>query len=99
MSCLKSHSGQVVVAHNFNPSTREQRQADICEFKTSLGYIQGEFQNTQNYTEKPCLQEQKQNKTKLKLKGIEGRNRDTVVQECHQRVSRMNTLWRSNAQQ
>lgn len=28
-----------MVAHTFNPSTRGQRQADLCAFKTSMVYI------------------------------------------------------------
>ena len=46
---------------------RRQRQVDLCEFKTDLW---SEFQDSQSYTEKPCLKtkenETKQNKTKLK---------------------------------
>jgi hypothetical protein len=43
----------VVVAHAFNPST--------WEFEASLVY-KSEFQDSQGYTEKPCLK----NKTKQK---------------------------------
>ena len=32
------NSSQAVMVHAFNPSTQKQRQADICEFKTSLIY-------------------------------------------------------------
>jgi hypothetical protein len=45
-----------VVAHTFNPSTRE---AEAGRFQAGL---QSEFQDSQGYTQKPCLK--KQNKTK-----------------------------------
>jgi hypothetical protein len=37
------------------PALRKQRQEDLCEFKGSLVY--SEFQDSQGYTEKPCLEE------------------------------------------
>jgi hypothetical protein len=51
-----------VVAHAFNPSTRE---AEAGGFRL-LG-LQSEFQDSQGYTEKPCLKKQK-NKTKKIVK-------------------------------
>jgi hypothetical protein len=48
------------------PALRRQRQADF-----SLPGLQSEFQDSQGYTEKPCLKKQnktKQNKTKNKTK-------------------------------
>ena len=45
-----------VVAHAFNPSILEQRQAVPREFEASLVYR--EFQDNQGYTEKPCLEKQ-----------------------------------------
>ena len=46
LETVSSH--QVVVMHTFNP-----RQADLCEFEASLVYTK--FQDSQDYTEKPCL--------------------------------------------
>ena len=47
-----------------------QRQADPWEFKASLVGLQSEFQDSQDYTEKPCLEKPKnktRNKSYLKL--------------------------------
>jgi hypothetical protein len=58
---LKSRA---VVAHAFNPSTWE---AEAGRFLSSRQPgLQSEFQDSQGYTEKPCLEkpETKQNKTK-----------------------------------
>jgi hypothetical protein len=47
------------------PALGRQRQADFC-VQGQPG-LQSEFQNSQGYTEKPCLEKQnktKQNKTK-----------------------------------
>jgi hypothetical protein len=42
------------VAHTFNPSTRE---AEAGEFLSSRpAWLQIEFQDSQGYTEKPCLE-------------------------------------------
>jgi hypothetical protein len=41
------------------PALKRQRQVDLCEFKASSG-IQSEFQDSQGYTEKPCLRTNKQ---------------------------------------
>jgi hypothetical protein len=46
-----------VVAHTINPSTGEQRQADLCEFEASLVYRAGS--RTARDTEKPCLEKPK----------------------------------------
>jgi hypothetical protein len=43
-----------VVAHAFNPSTQEAEGRWISEFEASLVYR--EFQDSQGYTEKPCLE-------------------------------------------
>jgi hypothetical protein len=37
------------------PALKKQRQADLCEFDTSLIYREREFQDSQGYTKKPCL--------------------------------------------
>jgi hypothetical protein len=49
-----------MVMHTFNPSTREARQAD---FRVQ-GHpdLQSEFQDSQGYTEKPCLEKPKNKK-------------------------------------
>jgi hypothetical protein len=58
-----------MVALAFNPRTREARQADF--WVRGKPGLQGEFQDSQGYTEKPCLEKQnktKQNKTKQRKK-------------------------------
>jgi hypothetical protein len=52
-----------MVAHAFNPSTQEA-EAEAGRFLSSRpAWSTSEFQDSQSYTEKPCL-EKKQNKTK-----------------------------------
>jgi hypothetical protein len=53
-----------VVAHAFNPSRGRGRQ--ISEFEGSLVFK--EFQDSQGYTEKPCLEKTKKKKKKKKNK-------------------------------
>jgi hypothetical protein len=61
-----------VVAHAFNPSTREAEAGRFLSSRPSG--LQSEFQDSQGYTEKPCLEKQtnkqanKQNKTTTKKK-------------------------------
>jgi hypothetical protein len=53
-----------VVAHAFNPSTRE---AEAGRFLSSRpAWSTNEFQDSQSYTEKPCLEKPKKNKNKKK---------------------------------
>jgi hypothetical protein len=52
---------RVVVAHAFNPSTCE------AEAVRDQPGLQSEFQDSQDYKEKPCLKNKKQ-KTKTKTK-------------------------------
>jgi hypothetical protein len=54
-----------VVVHTFNPSTWE---AEAGEFLSSRpAWSTSEFQDSQGYTEKPCLEKPKKNqKTKTK---------------------------------
>jgi hypothetical protein len=63
---FKTVPGQAVVAHAFNPSTWGQRQVDFWVW--GQPDLQSEFQDSQGYTEKPCLEKPKnktkQNKTK-----------------------------------
>jgi hypothetical protein len=52
-----------MVAHTFNPSTQE---AEAGGFLSSKPGLQSEFQDSQGYTEKSCLE--KQNKTSKQTK-------------------------------
>ena len=54
---LKLCHFELVVGYTFNPSTREQRQVDLCKLEASLVYRK--LQESQGYTEKPCLEKQK----------------------------------------
>jgi hypothetical protein len=54
----------VVVAHAFNPSTWEAEAGGFLSLRPDG--LQSEFQDSQGYTEKPCLKNKKQNKTKNK---------------------------------
>jgi hypothetical protein len=51
-----------VVAHTFNPSTWEA-EAGGCLSSRPAG-LQSEFQDSQGYTEKPCLEKPKKKKKK-----------------------------------
>jgi hypothetical protein len=55
-----------VVAHAFNPSTRKAEAGGFLSSRQPG--LQSEFQESQGYIEKPCLEKQKQNKTKRKDK-------------------------------
>jgi hypothetical protein len=57
-----------MVAHTFNPSTQEAEAGRFLS-STQPG-LQSEFQDSQDYTEKPCLKQNKtkQNKTKQNKK-------------------------------
>ena len=52
-----------MVAHAFNPSTPGGRGRRISEFEASLVY-KVSFQDSQDYTEKPCLEKPKKKKKK-----------------------------------
>jgi hypothetical protein len=49
------NSRQAVVAHAFNPSTWRQRQANFCV--CGQASLQSEFQDSQDYKEKPCFKQ------------------------------------------
>jgi hypothetical protein len=51
-----------VVAHAFNPSTREAEAGGFLSRGQSG--LQSEFQDSQGYTEKPCLEKPKKEKKK-----------------------------------
>jgi hypothetical protein len=56
-----------MVVNTFNPSTQRQRQADFW-VRGQPGQRQSEFQNSQGYKEKPCLEKQQQQQKKKKKK-------------------------------
>jgi hypothetical protein len=51
-----------MVAHAFNPSSREAEAGEFLSSRPSG--LQSKFQDSQGYTEKPCLKKQKQKKKK-----------------------------------
>jgi hypothetical protein len=56
-----------VVVHTFNPSTGEAEAGGFLSFEAILVY-KSEFQDSQGYTEKPCLEKPKKKKKK---KGVQ----------------------------
>lgn len=55
----------VMVAHTFNLCTGKTRQADLCQFETSLVYRwSSRMAKAIYYTEKPCQEKRKPNKLK-----------------------------------
>jgi hypothetical protein len=59
---IKTEPG--VVVHAFNPSTWEAEAGDF--WVQGQPGLQSEFQDSQGYTEKPCLEKQKQKTNKPK---------------------------------
>jgi hypothetical protein len=59
---LKTQLGRAWWRRTLIPALGRQRQADF--WVQGQHGLQGEFQNSQGYTEKPCLEKQKQKKTK-----------------------------------
>jgi hypothetical protein len=55
-----------VVAHAFNLSTWEAEAGGFLSLRPGPG-LQSEFQDSQGYTEKPCLKKQKQKQTNKKV--------------------------------
>jgi hypothetical protein len=53
-----------VVAHAFNPSTREAEAGGFLSSRPA--WSTSEFQDSQGYTEKPCLEKPKKKKKKKK---------------------------------
>jgi hypothetical protein len=45
-----------VVVHAFNPSTREEEAGGFLSSRPA--WLQSKFQDSQDYTEKPCLEKQ-----------------------------------------
>jgi hypothetical protein len=66
MSFKKIKMGQAVVAQALIPALGRQRQVDFWVW--GQPGLQSEFQDSQGYTEKPCLEKPNQNKTKQKTK-------------------------------
>jgi hypothetical protein len=54
-----------MVVHAFNPSTWEAEAGRLLS--SGQPGIQSEFQNSQGYTEKPCLKKKKKEKIHLSL--------------------------------
>jgi hypothetical protein len=54
-----------VVVHGFNPSAWEAEAGGFLSSRGQPG-LQSEFQDSQGYTEKPCLKKQKQTNKKVK---------------------------------
>jgi hypothetical protein len=55
-----------VVVHAFNPSTREAEAGGFLSSRPAG--LQSEFQDSQGYTEKPCLKKKQKTKNKTKKK-------------------------------
>ena len=47
-----------MVAHTFNPSTREQKQVYLCEFEVSLVHAVSSRVARDRYIVRPCLKQQ-----------------------------------------
>jgi hypothetical protein len=67
---------QAVVVHAFNPSTWEERQADFWVW--GQPGLQSEFQDSQGYTEKPCLKK-KHKQTNKKISLLSNQNRNATL--------------------
>jgi hypothetical protein len=67
-----------VVAHRtpLIPALGRQRQMDFCV--PGQPGLQSEFQDSQGYTEKPCLKKQKQKKTKQNKKKTNNNNKKNL---------------------
>jgi hypothetical protein len=70
-----------VVAHAFNPSIWEAKAGGSLSSRPAWSTgLQSEFQDSQSYTEKPCLE--KQNKTKQKQKQKQNETRLLNLSKC-----------------
>jgi hypothetical protein len=77
---LKTQKVPGMVAHAFNSSTREAKAGGFLSLIRGQPGLQSEFQDSQSYTEKPCLEKnQKQNKNK-KQKNL---RKCLIMQRCH----------------
>ena len=67
MKGYESREGsRAVVAHAFNPSTWQAEAGGFLS--SSQPGLQSEFQDSQGYTEKPCLKKPKEKKKEKKKK-------------------------------
>jgi hypothetical protein len=57
-----------VVAHTFNPSTREAEAGGFLSSRPAWSTLQSEFQDSQGYTEKLCLGKKKRERERRKRK-------------------------------
>jgi hypothetical protein len=53
-----------VVAHTFNPNTQEAEAGGFLSSRPVRG-LQSKFQDSQGYTEKPCLKKKQQQQQKI----------------------------------
>jgi hypothetical protein len=63
--------GQAVVAHAFNPSTWEAEAGGFLSLRPAC--LQSEFQDSQYYTEKPCLEKQNKTNKQKRIIGVKRR--------------------------
>ena len=83
-----------MVAHACNPSTLGGRDRRISEFEVSLVY-KSEFQDSQDYTEKPCLRKNQNQTNKTKTKKQLGLQ-DMVMYVCTENLEHKNRLTNTN---
>jgi hypothetical protein len=79
-----------VVAHAFNPSTQEAEAGGFLSLQPGL---QSEFQDSQGYTEKPCLKNKQTNKQTKKAP----RHGGTNTHGKHTRFLSSRPAWSTNA--
>jgi hypothetical protein len=65
-----------VVAHTFNPSTQEAEAGGFLSSRPAWSTT--EFQDSQGYKEKPCLEKPKKKKKKKKRE----REREKLIEFC-----------------
>jgi hypothetical protein len=63
---IKNNNKPGLVAHIFNPSTREAEAGGFLSSRPA--WLQSEFQDSQGYTEKPCLKKTKNKNKNTKIK-------------------------------
>jgi hypothetical protein len=68
-----------VVAHTFNPSTREAEAGGFLSSRQPG--LQSEFQDSQGYTEKPCLKKPKEEEEEEEGEGKKERNKEKKRRE------------------
>jgi hypothetical protein len=68
-----------MVTHSFNPSTRE---AEAGRFLSLRPAWSTEFQDSQGYTEKPCLEKPKRKKKMVRCSGPESPGKEVSRMDC-----------------